>query len=103
MLGLGTAQTALSYGADDIDGTVRHELIYHDAGAETPEILTVENIQNLIREAGREPIERDTLYHRVDRTGQHWEEWRSNCYRPKSVRPRNEVKLSVNLPSRGQG
>jgi aminodeoxyfutalosine synthase len=48
-------------------------LIYHDAGAETPEILTVEKIKNLIREAGREPIERDTLYHRVDRTGQHWE------------------------------
>ena len=73
MLGLGTAQAALSYGADDIDGTVRHELIYHDAGAETPEILTVEKIKNLIREAGREPIERDTLYHRVDRSGQHWE------------------------------
>jgi len=72
MLGLGTAQAALSYGADDIDGTVRHELIYHDAGAETPEILTVKKIQDLIREAGREPIERDTLYHRVDRTGQHW-------------------------------
>ena len=73
MLGLGTAQTALAYGADDIDGTVRHELIYHDAGAETPEILTVEKIKNLIRESGREPIERDTLYRRVDRNGQLWE------------------------------
>ena len=72
MLGLGTAQAALAYGADDIDGTVRHELIYHDAGAETPEILTVENIKNLIREAGREPIERDTLYCCVEREGQHW-------------------------------
>ena len=37
MLGIGTAQAALSYGADDIDGTVRHELIYHDAGATTPQ------------------------------------------------------------------
>jgi aminodeoxyfutalosine synthase len=63
---------ALSYGADDIDGTVRHELIYHDAGAETPEILTVEAIRRLIEEAGREPVERDTLYHRVERTGDHW-------------------------------
>lgn len=72
MLGIGTAQVALSYGADDIDGTVRHELIYHDAGAETPEILSVEAIRRLIEEAGREPVERDTLYHRVERTGDHW-------------------------------
>ncbi len=67
MLGIGTAQAALSYGADDIDGTVRHELIYHDAGATTPEFLSVERMEQLIREAGREPIERDTLYRRVIR------------------------------------
>ena len=67
MLGIGTAQTALGYGADDIDGTVRHELIYHDAGATTPECLGVEHIRNLISEAGREPIERDTLYRPVVR------------------------------------
>ncbi|MBX3412724.1 MAG: aminofutalosine synthase MqnE [Pirellulales bacterium] len=73
MLGIGTAQTALSYGADDLDGTVRHELIYHDAGAETPELLTVEQIRRLIEEAGREPLERDTLYHRVVRDGANWE------------------------------
>ena len=72
MLGIGTAQIALAYGADDIDGTVRHELIYHDAGAETPEILTVEQIRRLIDEAGREPVERDTLYHRVERDGADW-------------------------------
>jgi aminodeoxyfutalosine synthase len=63
---------ALSYGADDIDGTVRHELIYHDAGATTPEILSVEAIRRLIVEAGREPVERDTLYHRVQRNGGRW-------------------------------
>ncbi|HVX11120.1 MAG TPA: aminofutalosine synthase MqnE [Pirellulales bacterium] len=74
MLGIGTAQTALSYGADDLDGTVRHELIYHDAGAETPEILSVEEICRLITEAGREPVERDTLYHRVLRQGAEWEQ-----------------------------
>ena len=67
MLGVGTAQTALSYGADDLDGTVRHELIYHDAGATTPEILSVDDIRQLIVEAGREPIERDTLYRHVTR------------------------------------
>jgi len=73
MLGIGTAQTALWYGADDLDGTVRHELIYHDAGAETPEILSVDEIRRLIVEAGREPVERDTLYHRVDRSGDEWQ------------------------------
>jgi aminodeoxyfutalosine synthase len=67
MLGIGTAQTALAYGADDIDGTVRHELIYHDAGATTPELLTTDQLQRLIVEAGREPIERDTLYRRIVR------------------------------------
>lgn len=67
MLGIGTAQTALSYGADDLDGTVRHELIYHDAGATTPEMLTVEDIRRLIEEAGRQPVERDTLYREVHR------------------------------------
>jgi aminodeoxyfutalosine synthase len=72
MLGIGTAQAALSYGADDLDGTVRHELIYHDAGAETPEILSVEDIRRLIVEAGREPVERDTLYRRVERDGTGW-------------------------------
>lgn len=72
MLGQQTAQLALSYGADDIDGTVVHELIYHDAGAETPEGMTVEQIHRLIREAGREPVERDTLYRRVIRNGREW-------------------------------
>ncbi|MBI2825279.1 MAG: aminofutalosine synthase MqnE [Planctomycetia bacterium] len=72
MLGVGTAQTALAYGADDIDGTVRHELIYHDAGAETPEILSVDEIRRLIVEAGREPVERDTLYRRIERDGPAW-------------------------------
>jgi aminodeoxyfutalosine synthase len=73
MLGIGTAQIALAYGADDLDGTVRHELIYHDAGATTPEVLSVEEIRRLIEEAGREPIERDTLYHRIERDGNAWQ------------------------------
>ncbi|MFO1066534.1 MAG: aminofutalosine synthase MqnE [Pirellulales bacterium] len=77
MLGIETAQIALSYGADDIDGTVRHELIYHDAGATTPEMLTVDRIRDLISEAGREPVERDTLYNRVHRDPQNFSNWRT--------------------------
>ena len=61
-LGVGTAQVALAYGADDLDGTVRHERIHHDAGAQSPEALTVEELRRLIVEAGREPVERDSLY-----------------------------------------
>jgi aminodeoxyfutalosine synthase len=75
MLGIGTAQAALAYGADDIDGTVRHELIYHDAGATTPEILSVEQIRQLIIEAGREPVERDTIYRRVHRDENQFTHW----------------------------
>jgi aminodeoxyfutalosine synthase len=72
MLGVGPAQVALGYGADDLDGTVRHERIYHDAGATTPEVLSVTEIERLIREAGREPVERDTLYRRVVRRQAGW-------------------------------
>ena len=67
-LGVGTAQAALGYGADDLDGTVRHERIHHDAGSQSPEVLSVEQLRALIAEAGREPVERDSLYRRVERT-----------------------------------
>jgi aminodeoxyfutalosine synthase len=62
MLGVKTAQTALWFGANDLDGTVQEEKIYHMAGAETPQAMTSAEIVRLIRNAGREPIERDTLY-----------------------------------------
>ena len=75
MLGIGTAQTALAYGADDIDGTVRHELIYHNAGATTPEIMSVDQIRQLIIEAGREPVERDTVYRQVHRDPERFHDW----------------------------
>ncbi len=75
MLGIGTAQTALLYGADDLDGTVRHELIYHDAGATTPELLTVDSIRSLITEAGFDPVERDTVYRRIARDADRFCEW----------------------------
>jgi aminodeoxyfutalosine synthase len=72
MLGIKTAQVTLAFGADDLDGTVVHETIYHEAGAETPQELSVEAIKRLIREAGREPVERDTLYHEVTRESGRW-------------------------------
>ncbi|MGH9689658.1 MAG: aminofutalosine synthase MqnE [Candidatus Acidiferrales bacterium] len=62
------AQVALRFGADDIDGTVVEEKIYHDAGATTPEHLTRAELERLIRAAGCVPVERDTLYNRVDRS-----------------------------------
>lgn len=78
MLGIKTAQLALSYGADDLDGTVVHEKIYHDAGADSPQELTVQELRRLIEEAGRTPVERDTLYREVLRDqGTRWRTGRS--------------------------
>jgi aminodeoxyfutalosine synthase len=60
--GVDVAQTSLWFGVDDLDGTVQEERIYHMAGARTPEALSTDDIRRLIRAAGREPLERDTLY-----------------------------------------
>lgn len=60
--GVEVAQTSLWFGVDDLDGTVQEERIYHMAGAPTPEAMTPEQMTALIREAGREPVERDTFY-----------------------------------------
>jgi aminodeoxyfutalosine synthase len=65
MLGIKTAQSALWFGADDLDGTVQEEKIYHMAGAETPQAMTPDELLRLIRNAGRIPVERDTLYNVV--------------------------------------
>jgi aminodeoxyfutalosine synthase len=62
------AQISLRFGADDIDGTVVEEKIYHDAGAKTPQGLRREDLIRLITEAGRVPFERDTLYRAVTRS-----------------------------------
>jgi aminodeoxyfutalosine synthase len=73
MLGIRTAQVALGFGADDLDGTVVHEKIYHDAGSDSPQELSIADIRRLIEEAGRVPVERDTLYNEVVRpAGQTW-------------------------------
>jgi len=62
------AQIALRFGADDIDGTVVEEKIYHDAGATTSQSMRRGELLQLIRKAGREPVERDTRYRPVIRT-----------------------------------
>ena len=68
MLTAKIAQIALRFGADDIDGTVIEEKIYHDAGATTPQGMRRDELMRLITAAGRVPVERDTLYRAVTRT-----------------------------------
>lgn len=62
MIGPKLAQVALSFGADDMDGTVKEEVITHMAGADTDQAIGSTTLVRLIREAGRVPVERDTLY-----------------------------------------
>jgi aminodeoxyfutalosine synthase len=68
MMSAKIAQIALRFGADDIDGTVIEEKIYHDAGATTPQGMRRRDLINLIEKAGRVPVERDTLYREVTRS-----------------------------------
>jgi len=65
MIGPRLAQVGLSFGADDLDGTVTEEKIAHDAGAPTEQSMTVHELCRLIREAGRRPVERDTVFNVV--------------------------------------
>ncbi|MEA3464817.1 MAG: aminofutalosine synthase MqnE [Thermodesulfobacteriota bacterium] len=65
MLGLKIAQVALSFGVNDLDGTVVEEKIGHDAGADSPQALDKHEILRQIRNAGKIPVERDTLYRQV--------------------------------------
>ncbi len=62
MLTQESAQTALSFGANDLDGTVTEEKITHDAGTTEPQALTVDDLAHLIRQAGFEPVQRSTVY-----------------------------------------
>jgi aminodeoxyfutalosine synthase len=62
------AQISLRFGADDIDGTVIEEKIYHDAGATTPQGMRRGDLVRLIEEAGRVAVERDTMYRSVTRS-----------------------------------
>jgi aminodeoxyfutalosine synthase len=64
-MGLPLAQVSLSYGVDDLHGTIMEEKIFHMAGATTPQELTVATLERTIREAGREPIQRDSYYRQI--------------------------------------
>lgn len=61
-LGLKLAQVALSYGADDLHGTIVEEFIFHMAGAESPQLQTEADMVKAILEAGRTPVQRNTFY-----------------------------------------
>ena len=64
--GVELAQASLWFGVDDLDGTVQEEKIYHMAGSATPEGMSTAQLSRLVRAAGREPLERDTLYNIVN-------------------------------------
>jgi aminodeoxyfutalosine synthase len=66
MLGVKMAQVAQRFGADDMDGTVIEEKIYHMAGADSPHELTIDELGRMIRAMGREPVERTTVYETVE-------------------------------------
>ncbi len=64
-MGLPLAQVSLSYGVDDLHGTIMEEKIFHMAGAKTPQQQTVESLRHVIREAGRDPVQRDSYYNHL--------------------------------------
>ena len=68
--GLPLASLALNYGVDDLHGTIMEEKIFHMAGAKTPIAQKQEAFEKAIREAGREPVPRDTKYNRLPTPGQ---------------------------------
>ena len=59
------SQVALHFGCDDVEGTVVYERVYHEAGAQTPMEMAYDDLVRLIRDAGKVPVERDSLYHAV--------------------------------------
>jgi len=78
MLGVKLTQISLDFGVDDFNGTVVEERITHAAGAKTPQALGPAEIRRLIADAGREPVERNTIYRKIrrddyDRPGRDWE------------------------------
>jgi len=68
-LGMKLAQVALSYGADDLHGTIFEEHIFHMAGAKSPQLQTATDMVKAIREAGREPVQRNTFYEHLKNNG----------------------------------
>ncbi len=64
-MGLPLAQISLAFGVDDLHGTIMEEKIFHMAGAKTPQQQTVESLRHVIREAGRDPVQRDSYYNHL--------------------------------------
>src|SRR5256714_9363785 len=83
-LGLPLAQVSLSYGVDDLHGTIMEEKIFHMAGATTPQQQSIATLEHAIREAGRVPVQRDSYYRHLN--GAH--------KTPTSTRPRPEAELA---------
>src|SRR6266404_6531041 len=83
-LGLPLAQVSLSYGVDDLHGTIMEEKIFHMAGATTPQQQSIAALQHAIREAGRIPVQRDSYYRHLNGSEQ----------RSTSSRPRSEAELA---------
>jgi aminodeoxyfutalosine synthase len=69
------SQLALSFGCDDVEGTVVYERIYHEAGAETAMGMTYEALVGMIVGAGKQPVERDSLYQPVEKRGMGNGQW----------------------------
>jgi aminodeoxyfutalosine synthase len=86
-MGIATAQTALCFGADDLDGTIVHESIYHSAGSRVPMALSRDELVRLIREAGRVPVERDTTYGVIEEL-------------PRAARPEAAMKVRERMANR---
>ena len=83
-LGLPLAQVSLSYGVDDLHGTIMEEKIFHMAGATTPQQQSIAALEHAIREAQRIPVQRDSYYQHLNGAEQ----------RSTSSRPRSEAELA---------
>ncbi|HXY61247.1 MAG TPA: aminofutalosine synthase MqnE [Chthoniobacterales bacterium] len=81
--GLPLAQVSLSYGADDLHGTIMEEKIFHMAGATTPQQQTIAALEHAIREAGRIPVQRDSRYRHL-----------TNGQNGSTSQPRSEAELA---------
>lgn len=95
------SQVALTFGCDDLEGTVVFERVYHEAGAGTPMWLSYDQIFGLIRGAGKEPAERDSLYQTV-RTFEDWMPGQSVARAQGPQGPTFEIQHRAKAGARGQ-
>jgi len=96
------SQVALGFGCDDLEGTVVFERVYHEAGAATPMWLSYDQIIELVRGAGKEPVERDSLYQTV-RTFENWVPGRASARPAGPAGPSFKIEHRRAAAARGQG